>query len=91
LIRRVLFVCGLATCAIASVLLLVFLRMIFLHPSSIGHVNERAGHVLMVAFLVAFVGMLLAFAGRGKERFFAIACGLSLTVLLYVAGLATSI
>jgi hypothetical protein len=90
-IRKVLFICGLLTGTIASVLLLVFLRMIILHPSSVGHVNERAGTVLLVAFVLALIGTLLAFSGRGKERFFTIACGVSLTVLLYEAGMATSI
>ena len=90
-IRRILFACGLVLGTIASILLLVFLRMIFLHPSSVGHVNERAGGVLLVAVLVAFISTPLAWTGRNAERLLATVCGLSLIVLLYLAGLATSI
>ena len=86
LIRRVLFVCGLVTGTIASILLLVFLRVIFLSPSSVGHVNETAGEILLPALLVAFVDYPLAWAGRNVERGLATACGLSLIVLLYLAG-----
>jgi hypothetical protein len=87
----VLFVCGLMTGTIASILLLVFLRVSFLNPSSVEHVNVTAGEILMTAFLVAFISIPLAWAGRNAERGLATACGLSLIVLLYMAGLATSI
>ena len=86
LIRRVLFVCGLVTGTIASILLLVFLRAIFLNPSSVGHVNQAAGEILMTALLVAFISIPLAWAGRNVERGLATACGLSLIVLLISLG-----
>jgi hypothetical protein len=79
------------TGTIASILLLVFLRVSFLNPSSVEHVNVTAGEILMTAFLVAFISIPLAWAGRNAERGLATACGLSLIVLLYMAGLATSI
>ena len=81
LISRVLFVCGLVTGTIASILLLVFLRVSYLNPSSVGHVNQTAGEVLRTAFLVAFISIPLASAGRNAEQGLATAFGLSLIVL----------
>jgi hypothetical protein len=45
----------------------------------------------MTAILVAFISIPLAWAGRNAERGLATACGLSLIVLLYLAGMASSI
>jgi hypothetical protein len=90
-IRRILFVCGLVIGSIASILLIVFLLLSFLDPSSIRHVNQTAGYIWMAASFVALISTMLALTGRSTARVFATACGLLLVVLLYISGLATSI
>jgi hypothetical protein len=88
---KVLFPCGLLLGTIASVLLLVWLRSITLHPSSIRNVNGQAGDLLIEGLLVAVVSEPLSWFGKGPERVLVAACGLSLIVLFYVGGMATSI
>jgi hypothetical protein len=90
-ISKVLFPCGLVLGTAASVLLLVWLRSITLHPSSIRNVNDQAGGLLIAGLLVAVVSEPLSWFGKGAARVLAAMCGLSLIVLFYMGGLATSI
>ena len=89
--RRVLFGCGLVSRAFGAILLISFLMVSFADPSHVGHVNVWGGRLLMTGFLMAIVSFPLTFTGEGSQRVLAASSSLTLLVLLYIGGLATSI
>jgi hypothetical protein len=89
--RRVLFGYGLVSSAFGAILLISFLVVSFADPSHVGHVNVWGGRLLMTGFLVTIVSFFLTFAGRGAQRALAVSSSLTLLILLYIGGLASSI
>ena len=89
--RRILFGVGLAANTLAVILLIGFLTVNFADPSYVGHVNVWGGRLLIVSFLMAIVSFVLTCTGKGIQRVLAVSSSLTLVVLLYVGGLATSI
>jgi hypothetical protein len=89
--RRILFGCGLATSTFGAILLISFLMVSFADPSYVGHVNVWGGRLLIAGFLMAIVSFSLTCTGKGAQRVLAVSSSLTLVVLLYVGGLATSI
>jgi hypothetical protein len=86
-----LFGCGLVSSTFGAILLISFLMVSFADPSRVGHVNVWGGRLLITGFLMAIVSFSLTFAGKGPQRVLAASSSLTLIVLLYVGGLATSI
>jgi hypothetical protein len=89
--RRILFGCGLVSSTLGAILLISFLMVSFADPSHVGYVNAWGGRLLITGFLTAIVSFSLTFTGRGAQRVLAASSSLTLVVLLYVGGLATSI
>src|SRR5277367_5976810 len=89
--RRFLFGCGLAANTLGAILLIGFLTISFADPSYVGHVNVWSGRVFIASFLMAIASFALACTGKGAPRVLAVSSSLTLVVLLYVGGLATSI
>jgi hypothetical protein len=89
--KQVLFGCGLVSGTLGAILLISFLTINFVDPSHIGHVNMWGGRVWIAAALMAIVSFPLSCMGKGAQRLLAVFSSLTLVVLLYVGGLATSI
>lgn len=89
--RRLSFRSGLVSGTFAAVLLILFVLVSVSDPSRIGHVNVWGGRVLVAGFLMSFVSLPLVLAGGKIERVFATLSVLSSILLLYIAGLASSL
>jgi hypothetical protein len=89
--RRMLFGFGLTANTLGVILLIGFLTVSLADPSYVGHVSVWGGRLLIASFLMAIVSFALTCTGNGTQRVLAVLSSLTLVVLLYVGGLATSI
>jgi hypothetical protein len=89
--RLILFGCGLASSTLGAILLISFLMVNFADPSHVGHVNVWGGRLWIAGSLAAILSFPLSCSGRGAQRVLALSSSLTIVVLLYVGGLATSI
>jgi hypothetical protein len=89
--KRVLFGCGLVSGTFGAILLISFLMVSFVDPSHLGHVNVWGGRLWIAGASMAIVSFPLSCTGKGAQRLLAVSSSLTLVVLLYVGGLATSI
>jgi hypothetical protein len=89
--RRISFGCGLASSTLGAILLISFLMVNFADPSHVGHVNVWGGRLWIAGSLAAILSFPLSCSGRGAQRVLALSSSLTIVVLLYVGGLATSI
>jgi hypothetical protein len=89
--KRVLFGCGLVSGTFGAILLISFLMVNFVDPSHIGHVNVWGGRLWIAGAAMVIVSFPLSSTGKGAQRLLAVSNSLTLVVLLYVGGLATSI
>jgi hypothetical protein len=89
--RQILFGCGLASSTLGAILLISFLMVNFVDPSHVGHVNEWGGRLWIAGSVAAILSFPLSCTGRGAQRVLALSSSLTIVVLLYVGGLATSI
>jgi hypothetical protein len=89
--RLILFGCGLASSILGAILLIGFLMVTFADPSHVGHVNVWGGRLWIAGSVAAILSFPLSCTGRGAQRVLALSSSLTIVVLLYVGGLATSI
>ena len=89
--RRVLFGCGLVSSTFGAKVLIGFLVVNFVDLSHLGHVNVWGGRLWIAGAAMAIVSFPLSCTGKGAQRVLAVSSSLTLVVLLYVGGLATSI
>jgi hypothetical protein len=87
----ILFGCGLASSTLGAILLISFLMVNFAEPSHVGHVNVGEGRRWIAGSVAAILRFPLSCTGRGAPRVLALSSSLTIVVLLYVGGLATSI
>jgi hypothetical protein len=89
--KRALFGLGIVSGIFGAVLLIGFLTISFVDPSHVGYVNVWGGRVWIAAASMAIVSFPLSCMGKGPQRLLAVFSSLTLVILLYVGGLATSI
>ena len=89
--RQILFILGLITSTVGSVVLISFLMVNVADPSHVGHVNVWDGRLWISGFVAALTGLALALTGKGTVRMLSALSSVALIVLLYIDGLATSI